>query len=68
MFFFSEQLNPNRSNFRRPPSNIQLINQPFNAEGFNFNKVKEEEKLFNLKHEDDTVESMIYDLNLLILI
>lgn len=52
-------MNTDRSDLKRQPFNIQQINQPFNAEGFNFKKVKEEEKLFKIEYEDDIVESMI---------
>lgn len=42
------QLNVNRARLRRPPAEINSINEPFNPDKFNFNKIKAEEKIFNL--------------------
>lgn len=45
-----------RARLRRPPAELNSINEPFNPDKFNFNKIKAEEKIFNLIPKNHNIE------------
>ena len=49
MFRLVSQLNPDRAQKRRKPQEIASLKQPFNPDEFNFNKVKPEEIILQLR-------------------
>ncbi|XP_046858004.1 GDP-D-glucose phosphorylase 1-like isoform X2 [Xenia sp. Carnegie-2017] len=59
---FVAQFNKKRFTQRRPPQNISSLNQPYNADQFNFTKIPEKEILFTLssnKNEDSRERNIV---------
>lgn len=54
-----------RALHRRPPSDIQSINQPFDPNTFNFTRIKNNEKLFGISHETEIDGSNFIFFNIL---
>jgi len=56
---FVVNVNPFRVSKRRPPQTVNEIKQPFNEEGFHFNKLKKSEILYKIDISSDTESSHI---------
>ncbi|XP_031558867.1 GDP-D-glucose phosphorylase 1-like [Actinia tenebrosa] len=66
---FVAQFNDKRTTKRRKPPRITDIRQPFNPDNFNFNKIKEGEKLFSFcpEEEDTMLQDAEKSTNLIII-